>query len=187
MDRLFNLVRHCQKSKDLDWRLRLVEDIVTEVGPQLQAYIFRACPDAAEDISQETLNAVATGVRQFRGNSGQQFWGWCYRIASNKINSHLRKKMSVRTESFSEDELWQVIDDSSHNSALAFGERLDLEYAMNLVKGAKPPCFDYLWNFYILGWDYKAIGEEYGLRPETARMRISRCLELAQSLVSTLH
>jgi DNA-directed RNA polymerase specialized sigma24 family protein len=53
-------------------------------------------PPAADDITQEVAKAFATGMKNFKGNSKEEFWGWSYSIARNEINDYLRKKSSER-------------------------------------------------------------------------------------------
>ena len=42
----------------------------------------------------------------------------------------------------------------------------------------------YLWNHYVIGFDYGEIAEEQNLKYDNVRMKIGRCLDEAQSLVS---
>jgi DNA-directed RNA polymerase specialized sigma24 family protein len=60
---------------------------------------------------------------------------------------------------------------------------MDLEYALNLLRSVKPPCYGYLWQHYVLGWDHAEIANAYGISYGAARMQVNRCLKLAQSLV----
>ena len=58
-----------------------------------------------------------------------------------------------------------------------------MEYAMELLRNAKPPCIHYLRQYYIDGWEYAEVASASGISYDAARMQIRRCLELAQSLV----
>ncbi len=63
-------------------------------------------------------------------------------------------------------------------------DRHDLEYAMKLLTSSKPECHDYLWRHYVFGLAYAEIAEEQNISYDSARMKIGRCLDEAQSLVS---
>lgn len=59
--------------------------------------VFRYCMHrlferhAAEDITSEVFLKAAACIHRFRGCDECQFRSWLYRIATNEINSHLRK------------------------------------------------------------------------------------------------
>jgi DNA-directed RNA polymerase specialized sigma24 family protein len=82
------------------------------------------------------------------------------------------------------DELLDLVDASAQAASLTAADRHDLEYALNLLDRSKPECRDYLWNHYVIGFDYGEIAEEQNLNYDNVRMKIGRCLDEAQSLVS---
>jgi len=62
------------------------------VKPRLCAYFYRVALnyDLAEDLSQETLLEMIKSLKDLR--EPEHFWGWLYRIASNKFLNHCRQK-----------------------------------------------------------------------------------------------
>jgi len=76
------------------------------------------------------------------------------------------------------------VDASAQDSPLSPEDKLDLEYAMNLLTASKPECYDYLWKHYVFGLDYAEIAEEQNLQYDNVRMKIGRCLDVAKALVS---
>ncbi len=66
---------------------------------------------------------------------------------------------------------------------MSAADRLDLDYAMKLLTASKRECHNLLWKYYVLGLDYGFIAEEINLSYDNVRMKGSRCLDLAQSLV----
>lgn len=185
MDDLIKLVRTYRLTAGVADRLRLAEDIFRRIEPDLRLFVFSAVhPDFAEDISQETLKAVATGLKKFRGDSNEQFWGWAYCIARNKLNDHFRAKTANREDTMTRDELWELVESSGQLSPLSPADRHDLEYALQLLTNSKPECRDYLWQHFVFGMDYREIAEEKNLSYDNVRMKIRRCLDEAKSLVS---
>jgi hypothetical protein len=64
----------------------------------------------AEDVFQKALQAVATSLRKFQGDTAKEFWARCYRIARNKLNEHYHSKAAERMQPMPPDELWQMIN-----------------------------------------------------------------------------
>jgi len=186
MERLIQKVRDYQQAK-LTGRLVLAEEIITEVGPAIKAHVlktYRGSKEQAEDIFQEILVAIAKGLEDFRGRKDQQFWEWCYVISRNRTHDQLRKEKRMPVASVNAKELWEVIEIAAKDQPLSAGERLDLEYVIGLLSVVKPPCVDYLWSHYVLGFSYGAIGEKDGLSEDAARIRVQRCVKLAQNLLA---
>lgn len=185
MAELQKLVRTYRVTAGLSERLRLAEQIFRLVEPDLRLFVFSAVvPNAADDVLQEVLKSVATSLATFKGNTDKEFWAWCYRIARNRLTDHFRKKASDRSEAIPTEELWGMVEASAQDAPINIGDRLDLEYAMNLLVALKPECRDLLWNHYVLGLDYGEIAEEENVSYDNARMRVSRCLDAARTLVA---
>ncbi len=127
--------------------------------------------------------AIAGALHTFRGQTDAEFWSWCYRIARNKLSDHLKRRQTPSQAPAGFEDLEAVVAMTTQEEPLSTGERLDLEYAMKLLRRAKPPCCDYLWQYYILGWDYAEIAVASGSSYDGARMQVQRCLQLAQKLV----
>ncbi|MEJ0090602.1 MAG: sigma factor [Limisphaerales bacterium] len=96
---LIKLVRTYRVTAGLAERLRLAEEIFRQIEPDLRFFVFGAVSlPAGEDVLQEVLKAVTVSLKKFEGDTHEVFWAWCYRIARNKINDHLRKQISDRAE-----------------------------------------------------------------------------------------
>jgi RNA polymerase sigma factor (sigma-70 family) len=185
MDQVIKLVKTYRLTAGVADRLRLAEEIFRLIEPDLRFFVFRAIrPPAAEDVLQEVLKAAATGMKKFAGGSNEEFWGWCYRIARNKLNDHFRTKATDREQPMPQDELWQLVESSAQVSPLSAADRHDLEYAMKLLTASKPECYDYLWKHFVFGLAYGEIAEEQNLSYDNVRMKIGRCLDEVKSLVS---
>ena len=185
MDELIKLVKTYRLTAGLAERLTLAEEIFRLIEPDLRFFVYGAIrPPAAEDVLQETVKAIVTGMEKFEGRHGQEFWAWCYRIARNKLNDHYRSQDIKRMQPMPPEELWQLVEASAQVAPLSAADRLDLAYAMKLLTASKPECYDYLWKHYVFGLAYGEIAEELKLNYDNVRMKIGRCLEEAQSLVS---
>jgi len=107
MDQIIKLVKTYRLTPALDQRLRLAEEIFQQIEPQLRFFVFGSLAHpAAQDVLQETLKAVTVSLTKFAGSSTQEFWAWCYRIARNKVNDHLRKQAADRLQPMPPEELW---------------------------------------------------------------------------------
>jgi DNA-directed RNA polymerase specialized sigma24 family protein len=73
---------------------------------------------------------------------------------------------------------------AAQTTPLSPADKHDLEYALGLLIATKPECYDFLWQYFIVGLDYVEIAEAQSLNYNAVRMRIGRCLETAQTLVS---
>lgn len=185
MDRLMEWIQHYRRGRDFDLQLRLVEEILQDVRPALHLYLNRRCPEAElDDVLQESLVAIATSLVDFEGCTTRQFWSWCYRIASNKLNDTLRQKNQSSLERITDEDLWAGLEVVAGPGSLPPGLRHDLEYAMNLLHNSAPPCYELLWNRFILECEHEEIGEAFGLSADAARMKVNRCLELAGKLMA---
>lgn len=185
MDDLIKLVRTYRVTAGLAERLRLAEAIFHLIAPDLRAFVFGAIvPQIAEDVSQDVLLSITASLKSFAGSSNEEFWAWCYIIARRRIYDHIRKKASDRLQPMPNDELLDLLDTSEQAEPMTAADRHDLEYALKLLDGSKPECRDYLWNHYVIGFDYSEIAEEQNLNYDNVRMKIGRCLEEAKSLVT---
>jgi RNA polymerase sigma factor (sigma-70 family) len=182
MDQLIKLVKTYRVSSGVAERLRLAEEIICLIRPDLHLFVFKAIPTtAADDVVQEILKSITGGLNKFRGGSDKEFWAWCYRIARHRLSDHFRKETNDRLQPTPPEELWQFVDTSAPLSA---ADKHDLEYAMKLLTASKPECRDYLWQFYVFGLDYTEIGDKQDMGYDAVRMRVGRCLDEAKSLVS---
>jgi RNA polymerase sigma factor (sigma-70 family) len=185
MDDLIKLVRTYRVTAGLAERLRLAEAIFRLIAPDLRAFIFSAIvPQAAEDVSQEVLISITKGLKTFNGNSVGEFWSWCHMIVRRRIYDYIQKRDSDRLQPLPHEELLDLVDASEQAEPLTAADRHDLEYALNLLDSSKPECRGYLWNHYVIGFDYGEIAEEQNLNYDNVRMKIGRCLDEAKSLVA---
>jgi RNA polymerase sigma factor (sigma-70 family) len=177
MDDLIKLVRTYRLTAGLAERIRLAEEIFRRIEPDLRVFVFSSVShDAAKDALQEVLKAVAVSLKQFKGDTVKEFWGWCYRIARNKLNDQFRKQYADRMQPLPPDEIWQMMEGTAQDAPLSPAIRHDLDYAIKLLTAAKPECSDLLWRHYVIGLDYAEIAEERNVSYDNARMKIGRCL-----------
>lgn len=184
MDDLIKLVRTFRFTTSLSEKQDLAERIIRDVAPSLYVRIYASLPtDAAQDVFQETLKAVATSLKSFKGDTPKEFWAWCYRIADNKVVDQFRRQGADRVFPMDPDDLLQMVERDGGDAPLTTQNRLDLEYAMDLLKAASPDCARLLWNFYVIGLDYGDIAEQTNSQYDAVRMKVGRCMEKAQSLI----
>jgi RNA polymerase sigma factor (sigma-70 family) len=185
MDDLIKLVKTYRFTAGMAERLSLAEKIFARIEPDLRFFVSGRVPyHVAQDVLQEVLKAVMTGMGKFDGSSEKEFWAWCYRIATNKLHDHYRSKASDRILPVPSEELLQLMEFSAVDSPITPDIRHDLEYVMKLLTAFKPDCHDLLWRHFVVGLDYSEIADERELEYDNVRMKIVRCLEAAKSLVA---
>jgi RNA polymerase sigma factor (sigma-70 family) len=185
MDDLIKLVRTYRLTAGLAARIRLAEEILRRIQPDLRFFVFGNIPhQAAEDVMQEVLKGIATGLKQFKGDTVKEFWAWCYRIARHKLHDHYHDKASERVQFMPPEDLLQMMELSTQKPPMSVEVRHDLEYVLKLLTAAKPECSELLWAHYVIGLDYGDLAEERGMSYDSVRMKIGRCMEEAKSLVS---
>jgi len=185
MEAVLKLAKTYRVTPGLAERLQLAEELFALIEPELRLFVFTSLrPPAAEDVLQESLSALATGLDKFAGNTTGEFWAWCHRICRNKLADHFRRQGRERVEPLPDEDLWALVEASTRNEPLSAGDRHDLEHALQLLAASQPGCRDYLWRHFVLGLDYADIAAAEALSYDSVRMRISRCLDEAQSLVA---
>jgi RNA polymerase sigma factor (sigma-70 family) len=185
MDDLIKLVRTYRLTAGLLERQRLAEAIFRLIEPDLRFFVFGAVQSqAAKDVLQEILKSIVVSLPKFAGGTEKEFWAWCYMIARRRIYDHIQKRDSDLLQPMPSDELLDLLDESEQAEPMTAADRHDLEYALKLLDSSKPECRGYLWNHYVIGFDYGEIAEEQNLNYDNVRMKIGRCLEEAKSLVA---
>jgi RNA polymerase sigma factor (sigma-70 family) len=185
MDDLIKRVRTYRLTAGLAERQRLAEEIFRRIEPDLRVFVFSSIShDSAKDALQEVLKAIAIGLKSFKGDTPKEFWGWCYRIARNKLSDHFRQQYAERIAPVSPEELWRMMDISAQEVPLTAAARHDLDHIIKLLTATKPDCSDLLWKHYVMDLDYDEIAEERQMSYDSIRMKIGRCLDEAKSLVS---
>ena len=184
MSRLIDLVRIFQAAKSREEREESALEIHRELVPELRGYIRPRCyPDDVDDVQQETVVGFFRNLPRFNGTCDAQVWQFCYQVTRNKIADYWRRLKARPSVALAPEDLWRVMDATASDDPISLEERDSLEHALTLLRNAKPPCYDLLWQCYILEWDNAALGSAWGVHPEAARMRVNRCLKLARTLV----
>jgi RNA polymerase sigma factor (sigma-70 family) len=182
MSELVTLYRRFQSTTDLEQKMSRAEELIRCIEPRLRLYIAASCPpEMVDDVVQETLIAIAKSLIRLRGQSEEEIAGWCYRIASRRLADKLRKRKSEPLDRLSPEGLQEL--EAVEEKPLAAGQKDDLDYALSLLKIAKPPCYNYLLSYYILGMDYAEMAEAFSMKYDAMRIKIGRCLKLANSLI----
>ena len=184
MGRIIDLVKAYQQTQELPPRQQFAEELAQEIAPKLRLRIsMGGKPHFAAVVFQDTLSEIFKNLHLFYSETDGQFLAWCYRIARNKIAEHFRKEGRQIGDSVDPDVLEGLAQAAPQ--PMSRGERLDYEYAKNLLLKTKPQCYDYLWFRYALECSYVEIAEEFGLpTDDAARMQVNRCLDFAKSLIA---
>jgi len=143
-----------------------------------QARVYRlACRLTSEtdapDVLQETFLQVHRNLRSFRGDA--RFSTWLYRIATNPALSIVRRRVPEPVE-----------DPASH---LPTPERwhehsvVDADMVQRALEKIPPDFRSALVLREYAGMSYQEIAETLGIKPETAKTRISRARKALTALL----
>jgi RNA polymerase sigma factor (sigma-70 family) len=160
--------------------------------PKLRAFIFgRLSSLDAVEVLQDTMIATFQNMHKFRGGKpkafGPTFWAWCFRIARNKINDHIRKNKYSRMEPLPIEDLQNLIEKYHELADVSAGDRLDCEQAMAILAKTKPDCWDCLWNRYMAGMEFLQLAKFYEIEYDAMRRRIERCLKRLKKIFLKLY
>jgi DNA-directed RNA polymerase specialized sigma24 family protein len=187
MEDLIKLVRTYRVTTGLAERNRFGDAIFAVVEPELSRFVRAAIrPSHADDVLQEALKAVVTSLPTFSGRTTDEFLAWCRGVARHKILNQYSAFKKDRFQPLPPDEILELVSLSVEVTPLATGERLDLDYAMDLLATARPDCVEHLWDRFAFSFELGEIAEKHGLSYDAARMQVGRCLETAREIANQL-
>lgn len=185
MEPLMDLVRRCRTAPDLETRLALADELLTAIGPELYWQVKQSCRAGYHrDVHQEVLRAIFLRLRDFKGETDKQLWGLCRSIAHHKAMDSLRGIERRPEDPTDLDLLRELLDRSLHDQPANFAERDLCNRALELVGKVDPPCRELLVQRFLPGCELETIAEALNLSYDAVRMRVTRCLELANELLS---
>jgi len=183
---LIDTVRRCQQAGCPEERNAACDVVIRMISPELHLYLCsRLEPAWVEDVHQEVLIGVATGLRGFRGTTEPEFWGWCFGIAHHKVCDAVSRKQRTKERfvSVDEEQLRRAVEVASAGQALPQEEAAEVDEALCVLARLGEPCAGLLRLRYLVGLSYEAVGMAYGLSPDAARMKVNRCLDRARELL----
>jgi RNA polymerase sigma-70 factor, ECF subfamily len=159
---------------------RAVHDPATFVELYRRNYdaIFRYCVQrlfdrhTAEDVTSEVFLKAAQHARRFDGSDESHFRSWLYRVATNEINSHLRK--TSRRE-----KLLRFFGQGPDQEAVASGDDAQAEKLARLKKallGLKPRYQTVITLRFSENLTHNEIAGVLGHSPGTVRSHLSRAI-----------
>lgn len=137
--------------------------------------------DMVEDITSKVFLAVASQIKAFKGKTEQEFSGWIYTIASNKINDHLRKttrqnRILLKAANI----LAKEFEDDQHQQDLDW---LSLYRGIASLKVKEQTIITLR---FFEGLSYEQISDVTGIKPSTVGVRIHRILKKLRSHLQRL-
>jgi RNA polymerase sigma factor (sigma-70 family) len=183
MDAIIGLVNEYRKALDTTEKIKVAHSIIVSISDRMTLFLLGHAAAEAQDLRQLVFIAIVQGLEGFRGESDGEFWSWCYTIARNIVAKHFGKRNKNPTISVEPEQLARLVDASAQREAITSEERTILNDALAVLEKAMPECFSLLWKRYIMGFEIREIASELGVAFDTARMKINRCLDSAQSLL----
>lgn len=153
--------------------------------------IFRFCVhrlfnrSVAEDITSSVFLTVARTMREFKGQTEQDFRSWVYTIAANQANAHIRETMRHQRL------MGNVVarrrerieaDGTDGPDADAWSD-LDWPTLYAAIRELKPEHQTLLTLRFFENMDYDEIARITGTRPATIRVTLHRILRRLQGVL----
>ena len=187
MSLLAKVKAYLKPSTPLKRRLQLGEELARELVPLLRPLIVRTVGwDRTDDILQDCLEAIFRGLGGAKAKTEAKLRGWCLRIARNKAMDALRGKYAEQAVSTDPFALAEILEQGEQGTDIKPWDLEDLRMLLSLLRAAKFPCDQILWEHIVLGWSYEEMAEVYQVEYDTMRMKVRRCLEAAQELAKPL-
>src|ERR1051325_6577959 len=128
MQEIIHLVQEFRAANTPEEMLNSAERVILEAGPSLKGFIVNAAfssgkMNMVDEIFQESLIKIATGLETFNGSNSKQFWSWCNKIARGTFIDHVRGIYSGKVQVLDFESLRKVIDASTQTEPLSIGEK----------------------------------------------------------------
>jgi RNA polymerase sigma-70 factor (ECF subfamily) len=139
--------------------------------------VFRYCMHrlferhAAEDVTSEVFLKMAENIHRFGGCEERQFRSWLYRVATNEVNSHLRKtsrrRILLRRFHQGPEQIATICEDSNAEHLARLKEA---------VLGLKPGYQSIITLRFFENLKPTEIAEVLGCSAGTARSQLARAI-----------
>jgi RNA polymerase sigma-70 factor, ECF subfamily len=146
--------------------------------------IFRFCVhrlfnrSTAEDVTSSVFLTVARTMREFKGQTEQDFRSWVYTIAANQANAHIRKTM--RRQRLLENVVAPRAEGEQGSDAWS---SLDWPTLYAAIQELKPEHQTLLTLRFFENLDYDEIARIVKARPATIRVTLHRVLHRLQDVL----
>ncbi len=144
--------------------------LVRHHAPEVRGLCCAMAGSEGEDLAQDVFIKAFAGLPEFRGEASARTW--ILAIARNRCLDHLRRLQRAPVELDDQVDLEGPIDDSPLPSWMV-QNRDAVRRALDVL-GEVPRAMIQL--RFVHGLDYGELGEVFGIRSGTARMRVSRAL-----------
>ncbi len=138
--------------------------------------VFRYCAHRlidrhlAEDLTAETFFKAAENLHRFRGDE-TNFRNWLYTIATNQVNSHLRKSARRR-------QLLKNAPQQAESSTARDDSTTELTDLLSAIRTLKPLYQTIITLHYYENLKMTEIAAIVGASPGTTRSRLARALNM---------
>ena len=185
MDSLDDLFQAYRTAQSLEAKRAAADAIVFEAHPELWIFV-RPRLDShhdAGDLLQETFMGIFKSLPLYRGHTRSEAFGFCYRIARNRLVDYYRRKARSLVEFGGDDAFMEFIEAWLATEPSDAPRIQDLRDALDILAASKPDCLRYFGMRFALDMGYKEIGNELGIADDAARQRVERCLDRAKTII----
>lgn len=143
---------------------------------KIYGFFFRRLNNKSviEDLTQDTVTDFMMTKTKIRNENA-----FLYKIARNKLNQHLRNKMSQNKE-MALSEYDSASDDSDNDQYKELKEKLQL-----YLKQLNPNDSEIIELSVMCDFSSKRVAQELGIKPDAARQRLSRSLQKYREILAS--
>jgi RNA polymerase sigma-70 factor (ECF subfamily) len=164
-----DLYQRWLESGDND-KTEILETLFKLVLKQAKAVVRLKVPEAPPNLAREIASEVIQRLPEFRQES--LFSTWAHRIAINKANLEIRRKVEMRGRFVKYEECEQDADLAVENAA----DILDREILLDQIKRELNPVDSALIDYKLDGLSTKAAAERLGVSEDAAESRLRRLM-----------
>ncbi|MES0489737.1 MAG: sigma-70 family RNA polymerase sigma factor [Leptospirales bacterium] len=172
-------IEEIQLTENLSNEKANLVDIAVSYRPRIAAYVRRiARPEDVEDIVQESLEKIFNKHETFRGESG--FSSWVFRIVSNTIADHYRRKKETTTEDgFFEN----LVDERSESPEQLATEKEQKGCIIEKVNTLPEQYSHILYLHYFEKMNLQDIADQIKTTVSTAKVRLHRARKRMKTIM----
>ena len=167
--------------QDLEYIARAKQDknafclLYNKYWDQLFLYIFKKVQsmDDAGDVCQTAMLKAMMNLPKYE-DRGFPFSAWLYRIASNEVNLHFRKK---KRDGFVEIKETNVKELMGEVEIIGLDSVDDQEKLLAVLADLKPNQAEIIEMRFFFGYSFKEIADFYKISEANAKMRLYRIID----------
>jgi len=151
-------------------------EIINHYQTPIIRYLYHLTGDyeLAQDLAQDTFVQAYKSI--LKTDSNLQFQSWLYKIATNNVWQHYRRKKLISFIPFSA--YHKITPPVNETQMEILGKKIEIRKALNKVPADQRAC---IVLHFVEGFKYREIAETLGISEDAVRKRVARGKEAFRS------